>query len=158
MRPLGTFILAILCLLPAINGCDSAGRGGSTGFDISSEKAAIRTALEYGRCVGFESLQYCPAEARASANTPTAAPRVNTDLATATSIDCFQATPGSPSCTYVVRFVAQGFAPDTTFQALSRSDDADNPWVLGPDPRVGGSDPSTFSTTLVLTATGGAPA
>src|SRR5262249_22503035 len=98
---------------------------------------------------------YCPAEERASANTPTAAPRVNTDLATATSIDCLQAMPVSPSCTYVVRFVAQGFAPGTTFQALSQVDGPDNPSVLGPDPRVGCLDSASFSTTLMLTATDG---
>src|SRR5262245_7654146 len=103
MRPSRSLIFAMLFLMPALEGC-GAGRGGSSGFDITSENAAIRAALESGQCVGFESLQFCPAEERASANTPTAAPRVNTDLATATSIDCLQAAPGSPSCTYVVRF------------------------------------------------------
>ena len=157
MRPLGSLIVAIVFLLAALNGCSGgAGRGGSSGFDASTENAAIHTALETGQCVDFKSLQYCPAEARASVNTPTAAPRVNTDLATVTSVDCFQAVPGGP-CTYAVRFVAQGFDPGTTFQALSRVDAADNPWVLGPDPRVGGSDPTNFSTTLVLTAADGGP-
>src|SRR5262249_26548194 len=100
----------------------------------------------------FQSLKICPAAA-SSPGTPAASPSVETDLGSATSIDCYQATPGG-SCTYILRFVPHGFAAGTSFQALSRVDAANNPWVLAPDPVAAAS---SSSVTLVLTAAAGGP-
>src|SRR5262249_8927659 len=145
MRGLKPFTRAIGLVLTVLAGCD--GRGGSSGLDVRSENAVIDRALQEKQCVDFQSLKICPAAAR-SPGTPAASPSVETDLGSATSIDCYQATPGG-SCTYILRFVPHGFAAGTSFQALSRVDAANNPWVLGPDPVAAAS---SSSVTLVLTA------
>ncbi|MGD0947389.1 MAG: DUF1566 domain-containing protein [Candidatus Binatia bacterium] len=63
------------------------------------------------------------------------------------------------SCTFTLRFVAHGFASDTTFKVLSRADASSNPWVLGPNPvLVSGGEASTYDATLVLASVqGGSP-
>jgi hypothetical protein len=165
MCSLGRFTLAIVLLLAPLSGCD--GRGGSSGFDLKTENAAISRALATQQCLDFQGLRICPAgesttetptPGSSSTATPAAAPSIDTDLGNATSIDCFQAMPGG-SCTFTLRFVAHAFSSDTTFKVLSRADASSNPWVLGPNPvLVSGGEASTYDATLVLASVqGGSP-
>jgi hypothetical protein len=156
MCSLGRFTLAIVLLLVPLGGCD--GRGGSSGFDINSENAAISRALATLQCLDFQGLRICPAGASMSETpTPAAAPSIDTDLGNATSIDCFQAMPGG-ACTFILRFTAQAFAANTTFEALSRADASSNPWVIGADPvLVRSGEAPTYDATLVLTSAQGGP-
>lgn len=162
MRSLRRFTLAIVLVLAPLGGCD--GRGGSSGLDINNENAAISQALEKQHCLDFQELTICPADEFAN-ETPTAAtatpggtPSVDTSLANATSIDCFQSVPGG-SCTFILRFVPRAFPSDTTFTVLARAGVSSSPWVLGADPVPGsGSEASSYNATLVLTwAQGGPP-
>src|SRR5262249_42716519 len=100
------FLLACILALFPLCGCD--GRGGSSGLDHTNENLAIDQALTTRLCVAVGGLKICPAT-RSSAGTPAAAPSVETDLANATSIDCFQGMPGAP-CTYTVPFASPPFA------------------------------------------------
>lgn len=49
------------CLLFILTLTACEGGSGSSGFDISSENAAIQEALTEQRCVHHESLTICPA-------------------------------------------------------------------------------------------------
>ncbi len=164
MCSLGRFTLAIVLLLAPLGGCD--GRGGSSGLDINSENAAISRALATRQCLDFQGLRICPAAASitetptpgsSSTATPAGAPSIDTDLGNATSIDCFQSMPGG-SCTFILRFTAQAFAANTTFEALSRADASSNPWVIGADPvLVSDGQAPTYDATLVLRSAQGGP-
>ena len=166
MCSLGRFTLAIVLLLAALAGCD--GRGGSSGFDINHENAAIRVALTTQECVDFGGLMICPANvtgtptptttpaiptpttSRTATVTPGSEPRVDTVPGNATAIDCVQYAPGS--CTSTLTFIPQAFPPGTTFRVLSRAGTPDSPWVLGADPVPSGvSGVSSFNAMLVLT-------
>ena len=153
MRSFRRFTFAVVLAL-ALGGC---GRGGSSGLDIGFENAAISKALAEHRCIEFRELNICPADESAGSSTPTpgAAPRVETDLANATSLDCFQAKPGDP-CTFTLTFTPLAFPSDTTFKVLARSSAPGSPWVLGSDPvpagGAGGAGAPSFSATLVVTS------
>jgi hypothetical protein len=159
MRSLRRLTIAIVLILIPLWGCD--GRGGSSGFDVNSENATISQALQKRQCLAFQELTICPADGFAN-ETPTAAtatpggtPSVDTPLANATSIDCFQSIPGG-SCTFVLRFAPRAFPSNTTFKVLSRAGGSSNPWVLGTDPVPEGGS-SSYDATLELTSPQGGP-
>lgn len=147
------FTLAIAFLAAGLGGC--TGRGGSQGFDIT-ENAAIDQALEDNECVDFEDLTICPA-GQSSPDTPTPGgePSIDTGVAGATAIDCYQAVPGS-TCTAVLRFTPHAFPSQTAFAVFWRADAARNPWILCNEP-VPVSGTSSFDATLVLTTAQGPP-
>ena len=168
------FAFGSLLLLAALVGCD--GRGGSSGFDVTSENAAISQALDRQQCVDFRGLAICPVESEATpiptatpasptpvgsptaTITPGGTPSVATTLDGATAIDCVQNASGP--CRFTLTFTTQAFAPATLFRVLFRTIAPDGPWVVGADPVPrGGSDATTFDTPLTLmSAQGGPPA
>ncbi|MFN8640146.1 MAG: hypothetical protein U0802_00210, partial [Candidatus Binatia bacterium] len=145
MRASRPSLLAIA--LAVLAGC---GRGGSSGLDIANENRVIDSALRQRRCQSFRGLTICPADASGAAGNP----RVDTDLANATAIDCFQATPGG-ACAFTLVFTPRSFAAGTTFKALGRSDAVGSPWILGADPMPSGG--ASMTATLALGAGGPPP-
>ncbi len=166
MQPLRRFAFPTVLLLAFLGGCD--GRGGSSGFDVTAENAAIRMALMAQECVDFDGLTICPANvpgiptpsatpatptsisSGTPTGTPASAPSVQLLLGNASTIDCVEYAPGS--CTFTLTFTPQGFAPGTAFRVLSRSGVPDSLWALAADPvPSGASGESSFDVTLVLT-------
>src|SRR5579862_3185283 len=139
-----------LLLAALIAGC-SGGRG-SSGFDVTSENAAILQALATQQCVDFQGLRICSATSTAAGT-----PHVETDLGNATTVNCFQATLGGP-CAVTLTFVPQAFPSGTTFKVLARAGASDAPWVLGSAPVAGGgAGTSSLTATLVVSSAAGGP-
>ncbi len=149
MHSLKRFGVVVL-LLPLLAGCD--GRGGSSGLDVVNENAAITRALDTRRCLDFEELTICPTDEPA-----TSSPSIDTALANATSVDCFQSTPGA-SCTITLNFTARSFPANITFRVLGRPDASSNAWLLGGDPvLISSNEPPTYEATLTLSGVQGGP-
>ena len=138
----GHKIIALALLASSLGGC--GGGGGSEGFDIGTENAAIGVALDSGQCLNFETLKICPAS-----NPPATAPSVTTSIGNSININCLQ-TERDGACTVSLDISPQGFAADSTFKILSRTGRSGGTWVLAPSP-VPSSEPSTLASTLVLT-------
>lgn len=132
----------------------ACGGSGSSGFDITSENAAIERALETQECVVFEGLMVCPADAVAPADGPE---HVDTSFDHAGSVSCGQRSPGGP-CNFMLRFAPVGFPPGTIFRVAARRTEPEGPWEIGTEaPNANPFGDPSFDGEVDLDVPSGAP-
>jgi len=151
--------LWLMVLTAALAAC--AGGSGSSGFDVTSENAAIRQALDEQHCVTHQALMICPAEETSptmaaatptpsplrtatppvatgptATPTPTVAPHVATGVSLTGGIACAVMN-GSQMCSVLVPFVAQGFPSSFVYRVAARTD-PNGSWTISAEPVASG--------------------
>lgn len=114
---------AIVILLAAC-----APGSGSSGL---SERSAINRAQNSGRCVGFETVDYCPTD------TEDVAPggqEIDTPFDEGgVFIECFEVAPDEEVCDFFFSFIPSDFDEDVEILFASRPFESDGPWDIETD-------------------------
>lgn len=147
--------LALLVLGAATWLSACAGGSGSSGFDINaaSEAVTIQRVLDDGECRERNRLTICRADEGGtpipatpqpgSSPTPSAAPRVDTQLDSSAALACVPLADAG-SCRLTVRFTTAGFAPGSTFHIAARSTEEGAAWSIHTTAEAGNDERSAL--------------
>src|SRR5215831_4246980 len=115
---------AWLLLLLLVAGC---GGSGSSGFDVTSEDAAIARALDGNRCVASGDLVICANGVSPPLPSPTGQPKIEIGLLPNAAVDCRRAT-SAPTCDTFVPIATQQVEPGAQLRVAVRSESAGASW------------------------------
>ena len=116
-----------LLVLLLIAGC---GGSGSSGFDLTSENAAITQALEGNRCVASGELTICPSGASPTLPSPSGQPKIDIAVAPDGVVDCTPAG-STTTCSFLLPLTVQHVTPGTELRVAVRSAGKREEWVVG---------------------------
>jgi hypothetical protein len=110
--------------------CAGCGGSGSSGFDVTSEDAAIARALEGNRCVASGDLTICANGASPTVPSPTGQPRIEIGIAPDGVVDCVRAS-DEATCSAAVPIATHQVAPGAEIRVATRGPGAASDWLVG---------------------------